>query len=220
MLPSEWLWGGGGAVLPRIEAKHRLQARLCALSRLGNARDHDGRLRAVKSERGAVGGIEELLLIDHKSVASSSLASGDLRSKHAVARKRTGTQNSTPPRCLSGEPTREDQGTEFQRRLVLCVSLTRWDEQNVGEEIFLEFGRCTGRSAAEKAAADLIREHAGKITYDTTIDPGVQTKLDWQRDNPHHGDERTGVGPLYYLLTGARLLARGPFEKARKGGAA
>lgn len=70
------------------------------------------------------------------------------------------------------------------------ISLTRWDEQNVGEEVFFEFKRCTGRAAAEKAAADLLREHAGKITYDATIDSGVQTELDWQRDNAHHADEQ------------------------------
>ena len=64
------------------------------------------------------------------------------------------------------------------------VSLTRWDEQNVGEEIFFAHERCSGRAAAERTAAQLLREHADKITFDTSVESGIRTELDWQRDYP------------------------------------
>lgn len=69
------------------------------------------------------------------------------------------------------------------------VSLTRWDDTNVGEETFFVSKKCDGRATAEKVAAELVREHAGKITYDTSIDSGVQTELDWRRDARHNMDE-------------------------------
>jgi hypothetical protein len=69
------------------------------------------------------------------------------------------------------------------------VSLTRWDEQHVGEEVFFEFKRCTSRAAAEEAGVALVQEHAGKIRHDTSLDSGVQTELDWLRENPHSSDE-------------------------------
>jgi hypothetical protein len=64
------------------------------------------------------------------------------------------------------------------------VSLVRWDDHRTGEEIFHTHRKCVGREAAEQAARDLLREHADRVAYDTTLDSGVETELAWSRDNP------------------------------------
>lgn len=64
------------------------------------------------------------------------------------------------------------------------VSLIRWDDHRVGEEVFHTHRKCEGRDAAEQAARDLLREHADKVAYNTTLDSGVETELAWSRDNP------------------------------------
>lgn len=68
------------------------------------------------------------------------------------------------------------------------ISLIQWDHR-VGEEIFHTYRRCAGRDAAERAARELLKEHADKVAYNTTLDSGVETELAWRRDNPHLGDE-------------------------------
>jgi len=64
------------------------------------------------------------------------------------------------------------------------VSLIRWDDHHTGEEIFHAHRKCAGRDAAEQAVRDLLREHADKVAFDTTLDSGVETELAWSRDNP------------------------------------
>lgn len=64
------------------------------------------------------------------------------------------------------------------------VSVVRWDDHHVGDEIFHTYRKCSGRDAAEAAARELVREHADKVAFDTTLDSGVETELAWSRDNP------------------------------------
>lgn len=63
------------------------------------------------------------------------------------------------------------------------VSLIRWDDHHVGEEIFHTHRQCDGREAAEKTARELVKEHADRVAFDITLDSGIETELEWKRDN-------------------------------------
>lgn len=63
------------------------------------------------------------------------------------------------------------------------VNMIRWDESHVGEEVGFFHVQCQGRAAAEKAAAQLLREHADKVAFDVSVEAGVESELEWIKEH-------------------------------------
>lgn len=68
------------------------------------------------------------------------------------------------------------------------VSMIRWDESHVGEEVAFFHVKCQGRPAAEKAAAQLLREHADKVAFNVSVEAGVESELEWIHEHAGWND--------------------------------